>query len=555
MLIQAANQPVRRAGLPISTKLVLVTSIVVAAVAGISTWFNQRTIDELNDMHVEARRGDGEDAIVAASERFVRGIATTAALPLGSHQYPDIKPIADFAMAEDKRVSWVIVRDDVGAVVYQTPNAPAVEKLATYDRLLADGDKSGGVVHAKITGSDWVYRATVTMGESKAKVGAVSAGVSTADLEAELTASLEEANTKTRAAATKALAVSGIVLLIGIVLAALQGVRLARPIRALTIAAQRIAGGDLRSRVPEDRGDELGVLAKTFNLMAAEIDHLLVEQASKVSLEKEMELARQVQQAMLPPDKLDTHGAFKVVGYCQPASSCGGDWWTYHKLSSGRMLLVLGDATGHGIHSAMIAATARGAVEALSGIDERLLTPEQVLRAIDSAIRNVGDHNVLMTAFAAVFDSTSGILHYANAGQNFPYVIKLGQGGLLEEASIIAASGNPLGDRNIPVEIRRGSLQLRAGDLFVVFTDGVVERANLSGKLFGDRRLRSSLTGQPLRDGGNMVHLRDHLVRTLDQYSEGAMADDDITFVLCQFDPPADQSRSSRPSAHGRGAA
>jgi sigma-B regulation protein RsbU (phosphoserine phosphatase) len=233
-----------------------------------------------------------------------------------------------------------------------------------------------------------------------------------------------------------------------------------------------------------------------------------------------------------------------------PASSCGGDWWTYRKLSNGRMLLVVGDATGHGIHSAMIAATARGAVEALSGIDERLLTPEQVLRAIDSAIRQVGEHNVLMTAFSALFDAQTGVLHYANAGQNFPYVIKL-DGRVLGEASIIAASGNPLGDRNIAVEIRRGSLQLRPGDLFVCFTDGVVERANPSGKLFGDRRLRNALAGQPLPDGNALIRLRDLLVHTLDQYGEGAVADDDITFVLCQYDPPEQATRTS----HRRGAA
>lgn len=284
--------------------------------------------------------------------------------------------------------------------------------------------------------------------------------------------------------------------------------------------------------------------------MANEINDLLVEQAQKVSLEKEMELARAVQQAMLPPDTLDQHGSFKIIGYCQPASSCGGDWWCYHKLTNGRMLFVLGDATGHGIHSAMIAATARGAVEALSGIDERLLTPEQVLKAIDSAIRQVGDHNVLMTAFAAVFDSTNGVLHYANAGQNFPYVIKLGDRGILEEASIIAASGNPLGDRNIAVEIRRGSLQMRPGDLFVCFTDGVVERANPSGKLFGDRRLRNTLTGQPLRDSGGLMQLRSHLVNTLNTYGEGHQADDDITFVLCHFDPQG-EARTSRSSARG----
>src|SRR5439155_3967939 len=162
------------------------------------------------------------------------------------------------------------------------------------------------------------------------------------------------------------------------------------------------------------------------NVMVNEIVQLLEEQAKKVSLEKEMELARQVQQAMLPPTVLDQHGYFKVVGYCMPASQCGGDWWMYRKLSGGRMLLVIGDATGHGIHSAMIAATARGAVEALAAVDERLLTPDQVLRAIDQAIRMVGEHNVLMTAFASVFDSANATLHYANAGQNFPYVIKLG---------------------------------------------------------------------------------------------------------------------------------
>jgi serine phosphatase RsbU (regulator of sigma subunit) len=306
--------------------------------------------------------------------------------------------------------------------------------------------------------------------------------------------------------------------------------------------------------VPANRRDELGVLARTFNFMADEIVDLLAEQAQKVSLQKEMELARQVQQAMLPPMTLDQHGYLKVIGYCQPASQCGGDWWMYRKLSGGRMLLVLGDATGHGIHSAIIAATARGAVEALAAVDERLLTPEQVLRAIDHAIRMVGDHNVLMTAFAAVFDSQSGALHYANAGQNFPYVITLGNARILERASIIAASGNPLGDRNIAVEIRRGSLQMRPGDLFVCFTDGVVERANPQGKLFGDRRLRSALTGQQLNDDRGLVALRDTVLQALERHAEGKQADDDITFVLCHFDPPARSSTVSG-TGIGRGAA
>jgi serine phosphatase RsbU (regulator of sigma subunit) len=202
----------------------------------------------------------------------------------------------------------------------------------------------------------------------------------------------------------------------------------------------------------------------------------------------------------------------------------------------------------------MIAATARGAVEALAAVDERLLTPEQVLRAIDHAIRMVGEHNVLMTAFAAVFDSGTGALHYANAGQNFPYIVSMGNARVLERASIIAASGNPLGDRNIATEIRRGSVQLAPGDLFVCFTDGVVERANKQGKLFGDRRLRGSLTGQAVPDASSLVQLRDHVLATLERYAEGGQADDDVTLVLCQFDPPS-RSKTVTGTGLGRGAA
>jgi serine phosphatase RsbU (regulator of sigma subunit) len=217
------------------------------------------------------------------------------------------------------------------------------------------------------------------------------------------------------------------------------------------------------------------------------------------------------------------------------------------------MLVVVGDATGHGIHSAMIAATARGAALALSAVDDRLLTPEQVLRAIDSAIRQLGDPSVLMTAFAAIFDGTFEVLHYANAGQNFPYVWRLGSARVLEYPRIVAASGNPLGDHKIPFEIRRGSLPLRPGDLFVCFTDGLVERANPDGQVFGDRRLRSALIGEVLADGPALVTLRDRVVEKLEAYAAGADAEDDITLVMCQFDPA--QAQAPTEQASGRGAA
>ncbi|MEO8699706.1 MAG: SpoIIE family protein phosphatase [Kofleriaceae bacterium] len=583
-----------RAGIPISVKLILATSSVVAAAVFIVMWFSTTSISDLTATQISARRAAGEAAIVRESELVARSLASATALPVSTSSATDVAAQLDRVIAEDiadleqerktnklaatpapERIQWVVVtlpcpKGDttckVGELVAwsdpatmhtrtakpddklgQPANVPDAGKLAAIRTRLADGTKNGNISHAR-TGADWVYGMPIEYANDVK--GELWMGVTTRELEDQLTASLEEAKDRADAKRNRMLLVSLMVLAIGIVLAALQGVQLARPIKQLTLQAERIGNGELNIRVPENRRDELGVLARTFNIMTNEISLLLVQQSQKASLEKEMELARQVQQAMLPPDVLDEHGALKIVGYCMPASSCGGDWWTYRKLQNGRMLLVVGDATGHGIHSAMIAATARGAVEALSAIDERLLTPEQVLRAIDSAIRQVGEHNVLMTAFAAVFDASVGILHYANAGQNFPYVIKLdGPTRMLGEASIIAASGNPLGDRNIAVEIRRGSLQLRPGDLFVCFTDGLVERANPAGKLFGDRRLRGALTGQPLPDAKALTRLRDQIVQTLERYAEGSVVEDDITLVLCHYDPPAARSSAGRGAA------
>jgi serine phosphatase RsbU (regulator of sigma subunit) len=534
------GSPQARAGLPISVKLVLTTSVVVAVAVAAATWFTQRSIQELATAQVQARRTAGEKAITRQSDLLVQSIRNALANPVANHMYNEIQPVLDQAMREDKagdhQLQWLSIVDKDGKIDGATPGAPDIAKLAELDKLLAAGTRDGDVGHARIgTGEDWVYGAPIEVGE---QVGTIRIGVTTAGLEAELASSLADAESAARDSRDKLFVIAALVLGIGVLVAALMGVSVARPIRVLTVQAGRIASGDLQSRVPEGRSDELGVLARTFNFMSDAMVQLIAQNARKVSLEKEMELARQVQQAMLPPAQLDQHGYFKLIGYCMPASQCGGDWWMYRKLSGGRVLLVIGDATGHGIHSAMIAATARGAVEALAAADERLLQPEQVLRAIDQAIAMVGEHNVLMTAFAAVFDSQTGVLQYANAGQNFPYVIKLGNTRVLEEASIIAASGNPLGDRNIHVEIRRGTLQMRPGDLFVCFTDGVVERANPAGKLFGDRRLRGALTGQPLADATALVNLRDRVLAALDAHAQGQVAGDDITFVLCQFDPP-----------------
>jgi serine phosphatase RsbU (regulator of sigma subunit) len=534
----------RKSGLPLSVKLILTTSFVVSGAVFASAIFSQRAIEDLARSDADSRRREGLAAIESESALLARNVAAAVATPLAQSALADVPPLLEAADRDYPRIQWLMVIDPTGQVVAATAQAPRPAGAARYDDGLVAlvAGAPAGAVERTGAGTEWTYGTAIRLGDQA--IGQLRLGVSTAELEAALSASLAEAAGRARGARRQMLLVAFLLLAGGVALAALQGLRMARPLRLLAEQAERIAGGDLERRVPEDRGDEIGTLARNFNFMAGRIGQLLVESAEKASLERELSLARAVQQAMLPAEDLIVHGGVRLVGHCVPASSCGGDWWTYRKLSGDRTLVVIGDATGHGMHSALIAATARGAVEALADADERLLSPEMVLRAIHAAISGIGEHSLLMTCFAAVIDAPAATLHYANAGQNFPYVLRRTPTGGLDDAQIIAARGNPLGDARIPHSARRGSMAMHPGDVLVTFTDGVVERQNPQGKLFGDRRLRAVLHGKKVDMEAQLVALREEIVRSVEAFAGGTDAQDDITFVLVQSVPALGKPRS-----------
>jgi serine phosphatase RsbU (regulator of sigma subunit) len=548
----------------IAVKLILASSVMLVLAVALITLVSVGKISEQASEQIKRQEAIGHGAFQRESALIAKATAQAVAYQVANNISTEVHDVLMASLVEHNEpgelslggerfaqpeILWLLafetdVELDKGKSA-STPMAPLKpsEILQVRTELLGAasvGPLAQGVVCSGTSAKElqvrWVCAAPIFYADRR--VGTLWMGVSAAPLVREVASARARYLEREASYRRTVLFVAGGILVFSILLAALQGLSLARPITALTEQAARIAGGDLGSRVPTGRSDELGVLADKFNFMADQIGLLLIEQAKKATLEHEMSLARSVQQSMLPPHSLESFANLKVVGYCAPASSCGGDWWMYRKMSGGRMLIVVGDATGHGIHSAMIAATARGAVEALAALDERLLVPEQVLRAIDSAIRNVGEHHVLMTAFAAVLDSSSGILQYANAGQNFPYIVRCGAGRVLADAVILATSGNPLGDREIPLEIRSGSRELAPGDLFVCFTDGLVERANPVGALFGDRRLLRAMKSQSVENDDALVALRERVVTAVESYAEGEVAGDDVTFVLCQYDPP-----------------
>ena len=310
--------------------------------------------------------------------------------------------------------------------------------------------------------------------------------------------------------------------LIGTVLAIVQGLSMSRPIKQLAWKADQIARGDLAARVDVSSGDEIGLLGENFNFMADQIAILLAQTAEKARLEQELEVAKAIQETLVPTPELVQRGPLSFAGYYQPAAQTGGDWWTWAELADGKVLLVVGDVTGHGVPSAMITAAAKAACDVARHVDGDRVTVTRLLELMNYAIIESAQRRFVMTCFASIIDTHARSITYANAGHNFPYVFRGG------ELTSLMIRGNRLGDERTS-EYEARTTELAAGDVLVWYTDGIVECDNAAGEEFGEKRFRASVRRAAALQPDE---LRDAIIADATAHYGDAPRKDDITLVV-----------------------
>lgn len=328
-------------------------------------------------------------------------------------------------------------------------------------------------------------------------------------------------------AAVRTGVVGALFVLVGTVLAILQGLSITRPLKLLAWKADQIARGDLEARVEVKSTDEIGVLGENFNFMADQIVVLLHQTAEKAHLEKELEVAKTIQDTLVPPNDPVTRGHLTIAGYFQPASQCGGDWWTWHEQVGDKLLVVVGDVTGHGVPSAMITAAAKAACDVARAQFGGDVPVGKLLEIMNLAIFESARRKFVMTCFASVVDTRRKTITFANAGHNFPYLYRAGEDGKGEFGSLMVR-GNRLGDLQESTYEEK-TTELQAGDILVWYTDGVVECENAAGEEYGEKRFRASIRRAAGLGAGE---LRDAVVADSVAFFGDAPRKDDITLVI-----------------------
>src|SRR5215211_6282452 len=160
------------------------------------------------------------------------------------------------------------------------------------------------------------------------------------------------------------------------------------------------------------------------------------ERIERERIEQELKVARSIQQASLPEKVPDLEG-WQISPYYQPAREVGGDFYDFHLLSEGRLRLVVGDATGKGVPAALVLSTTLGMLQLAA---QSYSSPGVMLQRVNEALFANIPANTFVTCFYAVLDPESGLLRYANAGHDLPYLHHHDG-----EAKELGARGMPLG--------------------------------------------------------------------------------------------------------------
>lgn len=307
-----------------------------------------------------------------------------------------------------------------------------------------------------------------------------------------------------------------------------------RPAQAISAKMSDYISEGKRSPVKiEVRGnDEFSLIAGAFNHMTEEIDKYIGDLATlsreQERRQAEFDIASKIQKGILtPPDALVNNCRIKAL--MDPAKDVGGDLYDYLPLDNSRTMVVIADVSGKGVPSAMLMALVLTLIRQFARLG---YSPAGLLQKVNETFSKENPQLMFVTAFVAIYDSDTGLLTYANAGHNNPYLIH--HAPLLLDQS----QGTPLGlfqDETYNDAV----LRLEQGDALFLYTDGVNEAVNSSKQFYGTDRLERVLQQAAASPDSHFVQAVNASVR---DFVGEAVQNDDIT-MLCLYAQPTPDLR------------
>lgn len=316
---------------------------------------------------------------------------------------------------------------------------------------------------------------------------------------------------------TISLYVSGLAFVVVGLIAWFGSRKVTRPLLHMASAAKRLARGDFSTRIDMHTGDERDQLINAFNEMGPKLQEHL-------HLRRDMELAQQVQQLLLPANVPELEG-WEISGGIEFCDETGGDYYDFIPMTQGDnqcLGVVLGDVSGHGVPSALMMATVRGQLHSLS---KAPLRPCRRIQAINTVLsRDLDGTGRFLTLFYLRLCANDSEVIWVRAGHD-PAIRYTPE---TDEFSQLNGEGLPLGVLE-EYTFEEYSTQLHAGEILLLATDGVWEARNEEGEMFGKERMLAIIR----ENAHNPIEtVRKAIVQAVEKFQANGQEDDIAVVVI-----------------------
>ncbi len=297
--------------------------------------------------------------------------------------------------------------------------------------------------------------------------------------------------------------------------------KLNRPLVSLRLTMERVGAGAVHSRyTPMAWGFEINGIGKEFNTTLDQVlAHQKEAQHEKIEREKlayELKIGQEIQASLLPTQLASTHGLKMAPGYL-PAKEVSGDFYDVHPLSSGKVLIAMGDVSGKGISACLFSLGLRSSLRSLAEATHDL--SQLARQANELFLLDVKESGYFATLWLGIYDGRQ--LAYASFGHP-PALLKRGH------ELVELSTGHPAFGLETFRPIKTGSVLLEPGDVILLYTDGVTEAHDADQRLYGMERLKESFlkvkTGSPSASVNQLLD-------AIRKFSQEAPQQDDLALL------------------------
>jgi sigma-B regulation protein RsbU (phosphoserine phosphatase) len=322
------------------------------------------------------------------------------------------------------------------------------------------------------------------------------------------------------------LAIGGYIIILIIIL--LISFRVAKPLKELAIAARKLGRGNFNVTIPQITGrDEISEFAGAFSNMLTELKDHIERQKDMKRIERELDLARNIQLSMLPGSEHDENSdddRHELAPFLLPAKEVGGDFYDFFKIDNDHLCVVIGDVSGKGVAAALFMMVARIILRTTT---KNLKSIVDAFNRTNFALAKRNKLNMFVTVWAGIIDLRTGHIDFASAGHN-PPAVRHSDGSvefIKSKAGLVMAAMEE-------TIYKPQTYDLKQGDTLFLYTDGVTEATNSNNVLFGDNRLLATLKMGGERSTADTCTL---VKKEIDNFVQDAPQFDDITMLAIKF--------------------